>query len=337
MTTTLSPLATNPIHAALAQFPLLILDGALATELERRGCDLNDALWSARVLLEAPELIRAVHTDYFAAGADVATTASYQASYQGFARRGLSAEQATACLQLSVQLAREARDAFWAAHPGQHGLRPRPLVAASVGPFGAMRADGSEYVGHYGVDSATLKDFHRPRLAALLAAQPDVLACETLPCQQEALALAELLADEFPQARAWISFSCRDGAHTCQGERLADAVAALANYAQVTAVGVNCTAPGFIPDLIAAAQAASDKSVLVYPNAGESYDPVHKCWHGCADPQAFAEAARQWQAQGAQLIGGCCRTTPADIQALAAWARPGWHETHAVMNGPEAQ
>ena len=195
MTATMTLPATDPIHAALAQFPLLILDGALATELERRGCDLNDALWSARVLLEAPELIRAVHTDYFAAGADVATTASYQASYQGFARRGLSAEQATACLQLSVQLAREARDAFWAAHPEQHGLRPRPLVAASVGPFGAMRADGSEYVGHYGVDSATLKDFHRPRLAALLAAQPDVLACETLPCQQEALALAELLAE----------------------------------------------------------------------------------------------------------------------------------------------
>ncbi len=158
------------LSQTLQDFPLLILDGALATELERRGCDLRDALWSARVLLDNPELIRAVHHDYFAAGADVATTASYQASYEGFARRGLSAEQASACLQLSVQLACEARDAFWVANPQLHGVRPRPLVAASVGPFGAMRADGSEYVGHYGVDDATLRDFHRPRLAALLAA-----------------------------------------------------------------------------------------------------------------------------------------------------------------------
>lgn len=310
------------LSQTLQDFPLLILDGALATELERRGCDLRDALWSARVLLDKPELIRAVHHDYFAAGADVATTASYQASYEGFARRGLSAEQASACLQLSVQLAREARDAFWAANPQLHGVRPRPLAAASVGPFGAMRADGSEYVGHYGVDDATLRDFHRPRLAALLAAGPDVLACETLPCLQEACVLAELLRAEFPQAQAWVSFSCRDGAHTCQGEPLAEAVAALADCPQVVAVGVNCTAPGFIPELVAAARAASDKPVLVYPNAGETYDPVHKCWHGCADPQAFAEAARHWHAQGARLIGGCCRTTPEDIRALAAWARP---------------
>ena len=198
----------NLIADLLNRFPVLILDGAMATELERRGCDLRDPLWSAKVLLEAPELIWRVHSDYFCAGADIAITASYQATVDGFMRRGLGREESLDLLRRSVRLALEARDAFWR-EPANRIGRPRPLVAASVGPYGAFLADGSEYRGDYGLSEAELMDFHRPRMTTLLEAGPDLLACETLPCFVEARALVRLLA-EFPDVSAWISFSARD-------------------------------------------------------------------------------------------------------------------------------
>lgn len=309
----------NPFSQFSPDTPI-VLDGAMASELERRGCDLNDALWSARVLIEQPQLIQDVHYDYFMAGADVATTASYQASFPGFAKRGLSAEESARLMRLSIELAQAARDAFWADEQNRVG-RSKPLVAASVGPYGAMLADGSEYRGHYGQSEQQLMDFHRPRIAALLAAGPDLLACETIPCQLEAVAIARLLQEEFPQAVAWISFSCRDDANLSEGTPLADAIAALEPFEQVVAVGVNCTAPRHIAPLLQAAAQASGKRLLTYPNSGETYDPVTKTWHGSSDPQAFADAARQWRAAGASCIGGCCRTTPDDIRALAGWLR----------------
>jgi len=318
----------NPIAAILRDYPIVVLDGALATELERRGCDLRDPLWSAKVLLEAPELIRQVHADYFLAGADCATTASYQATFAGLARRGLSSVEAAALMRRSVGLACEARDAFWA-DPAHRIGRPRPFVAASVGPYGAFLADGSEYRGDYDLSEAELIAFHRPRIAALLEGGAELLACETIPCLREARALARLLA-EFPAASAWISFSARDGAHTHHGERLADCAAWLDAYPQVAAVGVNCTAPAFIPDLIRAIGSATDKPIVVYPNSGESYDPASHRWQGQSVCARFAEDAHIWQAAGARLIGGCCRTTPAHIQAVAAWAR---RRSGAELNG----
>jgi homocysteine S-methyltransferase len=309
----------NPIAAILQAHPVVILDGALATELERRGADLHDSLWSAKMLLEAPELIRAVHLDYFLAGADCAITASYQATVAGFASRGLSEAEALGLIQRSVQLAVEARDTFWADTTHRVG-RPRPFVAASVGPYGAFLADGSEYQGDYGLSEAALIDFHRPRLAALVAAGADMLACETIPCLLEARALVRLLA-EFPEVSAWMSFSARDEQHICHGERLADCVAFLDDYPQVAAIGVNCTAPTFIPALIRAARSATSKPILVYPNSGEVYDAATYSWHGETSSDAFGEQSQQWHAAGAQIIGGCCRTTPAHIRALADWAR----------------
>ncbi|WP_298817565.1 homocysteine S-methyltransferase [Chloroflexus sp.] len=308
----------DPIADALRQRPLLILDGAMATELERRGCDLADPLWSARVLIENPALIQAVHADYFAAGADVAITASYQATIPGFRARGLSEAQAIELLQRSVELARAARDTFWA-EPANRVGRIRPLVAASIGPYGAFLHDGSEYRGNYGLSAADLIEFHRPRMAILAAAAPDLFACETIPCLDEALALTELLP-EFPHLTAWISFSARDGGHTSQGEPIADCVAAIADHPQVAAIGINCTAPRFIPDLIGAIRSVTTKPIVVYPNSGEAYDPVAQCWIGVAEIDNFAAQARQWYAAGARLIGGCCRTTPDHIRALARWA-----------------
>ncbi|TCW29918.1 homocysteine S-methyltransferase [Gulbenkiania mobilis] len=305
----------------LRTLPFVLLDGALATELEPMGCDLADPLWSAKVLLEAPEKIRTVHAAYLAAGADVVTTASYQATYEGFAGRGLGADAATGLMQRSVQLAREARDAYWSGlAEADRASRLRPLVAASVGPYGAMLADGSEYRGHYGLDVKTLMDFHRPRLAALLAAGPDLLACETLPSLLEAQALVQLLENEFPDAQAWISFSCTDDRHISEDTALDACVAELSPCPQVLAIGFNCTAPRHAQSLLAAAAAVPDhKPLLLYPNSGEGYDAATKCWHGSRDAAGFAASAKGWLEAGARLIGGCCRTGPAEIAALAAW------------------
>ncbi len=308
----------DPIADALRQRPLLVLDGALATELERRGCDLADPLWSAKVLIEHPALIQTVHADYFAAGADVAITASYQATIPGFCARGLSEAQAIELLHRSVALAQAARDAFWA-DPANRIGRIRPLVAASIGPYGAFLHDGSEYRGHYGLSVAELIAFHRPRMAALATAGPDLFACETIPCLDEARALTALLP-EFPHLTAWISFSARDGSHNAQGEPIDRCVAEIADHPQVAAVGINCTAPRFIPDLISAIRRVTTKPIVVYPNSGETYDPEAQCWIGGAELDDFTAQARQWYAAGARLIGGCCRTTPDHIRMLAAWA-----------------
>jgi homocysteine S-methyltransferase len=298
--------------------PLVILDGALGTELQRRGADIDDPLWSAKLLLERPELIRQVHLDYFRSGADVATTSSYQATFEAFARRGLSKEETAELMRLSVRLAAEARDEFWAEPANREGRR-RPLVAASVGPYGAMLADGSEYTGNYGLDEEALMAFHRPRLAVLAAAGADLLACETIPCLAEARALARLLA-EFPGVVAWMSFSCRDGLHDSQGEPIAECVAALEGFDPIIALGVNCTAPQHIGSLIEQMRGQTRKPLLVYPNSGEQYDGLHKTWHGNPGASHFAEQARGWHARGARLIGGCCRTGPDEIAALRQWA-----------------
>lgn len=310
-----------PIQPFLDQAGVLIIDGAMASELERRGHDLNDALWSARLLMDAPDAIRAVHADYFAAGADVAITASYQASYPGFARLGIGEAETTRLLRLAVELACRARDEFWA-HEENRVDRLRPLVAASVGPYGAYLADGSEYRGDYGLSKEALMDWHRPRLAVLAAAGADLLACETIPCRIEAEALIALLA-EFPGTRAWLSFSCCDDAHVCHGEDFA-ACAALADTSeQIVAVGLNCTAPRHVEALLARAAGATRKPLLAYPNSGEGWDAGARCWIPREEEGDFAAAGLRWRAAGARLIGGCCRTTPEDIKLLSHRLRRG--------------
>ncbi|WP_445620155.1 homocysteine S-methyltransferase [Kushneria sp. Sum13] len=314
MTTTVDPIAR-----ALLDHPLLIVDGALATELEARGCDLNDSLWSARVLAENPELIRQVHLDYFRAGADIAITSSYQATLEGYMARGMSEAEALELITRSVTLAVEARDDFWreAGHEG----RPKPLVAASVGPYGAYLADGSEYRGHYDIDEAGLVDFHRARMAALAAAGADVLACETLPSLIEAKALVTVLR-EFPDMSAWITFTAHDGEHISEGTPIAECARWLNDQPQVAALGVNCTALEHIPSLLEQMSGATDKPLIVYPNSGETYDANSKTWQGGCDAAhgaGFGEQAAQWYARGARLIGGCCRTTPEDVRAISAF------------------
>ena len=317
-----APLTTpsNPLDALLSRVPVVVLDGALATELERRGADLRDPLWSAEELIEAPGRIHDVHLDYFRAGADVASTATYQATYEGFARRGLDAVAASRLMHAAVAIARAARDEFWA-DPAVRAGRERPLIAASIGPYGAMLGDGSEYRGGYGLDRSALRAFHRPRLATLARGGADLLAFETVPSLEEALALAELVG-EWPGLTAWLSFACRDGAHTAEGQPVEAAAAALDTHPQIVAIGVNCTAPRFVPEILARMAAATRKPLIAYPNSGEQYDANAKCWHGAGttDGAGFAHAAAGWHRAGARVIGGCCRTGPAEIRAIRAWA-----------------
>jgi homocysteine S-methyltransferase len=282
----------------------LVLDGGLSTQLEALGADLGDELWSARLLLEEPALIRSAHAAYFAAGADVATTASYQASFPGFARRGLDVAQAERLMRLSVELAAQARDEAGGG-----------LVAASVGPYGAYLANGAEYTGDYDLDEDGLFVWHRPRWEILASSEADLLACETIPSYPEARALARLLA-ETPAVKVWVSFSCRDAAHLNDGTPITEAAALFTGDSQVVAVGANCTAPRHIPDLIASL--TGRLPVVVYPNSGETWDAGRRRWTGSADPVEYGQAAKEWQAAGASLIGGCCRTTPEHIRQIRA-------------------
>jgi homocysteine S-methyltransferase len=283
----------------------VILDGGLATELERRGADLRDPLWSAKLLLEDPVLIRQVHEAYVAAGADVATTATYQLSFEGFAQRGLDREHTVAAVRLSVRLAR--------------GAGPK-CVAASVGPYGAFLADGAEFRGDYGLSARQLLDWHRPRLEALADSGADLLACETIPCQAEAEALVRLLED-FPRTSAWFSFSCRDERRVSHGETLAACAAVVNQCPNAVAFGVNCTAPQLVAGLLQSVAGVTRKPLLAYPNLGGVWDGRDHVWRG-GEEWDWAAAASRWLAAGARLIGGCCRTTPAHIEQLAGLRAP---------------
>ncbi|WP_020590277.1 homocysteine S-methyltransferase [Desulfobacter curvatus] len=307
------------IRAYLEQQKYLIIDGALGTELERRGCNLDDPLWSARLLADNPDMIAAVHADYLHAGADCLITASYQASFQGLARQGYTPEQSQKLIRSAVTLAKTVVDAFWADQANRIN-RLKPLVAASIGPYGAFMADRSEYTGNYGISEDALVEFHEERLKTLVSAGPDLLACETLPCFAEARALVRILEDlesDLDMIPAWFSFSARDGQHINSGEAVRDCAQWLNDKPCVTAMGINCTDPVHVASLVKEIRSVTDKPVVVYPNKGEVYDNLTKSWAPKPGLPSFAEMASQWKKYGARLIGGCCHTRPDDIRQLA--------------------
>ncbi len=334
-----------------------VLDGGLATELEQRGVSLEGPLWSARALRDAPEAILAVHRDYLEAGADVLLTASYQASTLGYAEAFAGRENiagfevgawaepsdtpdpesyaeaavefspqarifamaraaARSALETSVRLALEAREQYRAA-----GHTRPVLVAASLGPYGAALHNGAEFHGEYAIRFTELVDFHRERLEVLAARGAglrgaDLLAFETVPSLEEARAILAALKD-FPGVPAMVSFSCRDQEHVAHGEPLSVCAALLDLSPQVIGIGINCTAPALITPLLAQLRAGSAKPAIVYPNSGEGWDAVRRCWTGTADVDGYGTLAQAWFAAGAQIVGGCCRTGPAHIRAVA--------------------
>ncbi|PIM69483.1 homocysteine S-methyltransferase [Streptomyces sp. JV178] len=300
------PVPVPALGEALAAGPL-VLDGGMSNQLESAGHDLSDELWSARLLAERPEAITEAHLAYFEAGADVAITSSYQATFEGFAKRGIDTARATELLGLSVELARDAARQARAKGVG------RPLwVAASVGPYGAMLADGSEYRGRYGLSVAELERFHRPRLEVLAAAAPDVLALETVPDADEAEAL--LRAVRGLGVPAWLSYTVA-GERTRAGQPLEEAFALAADAEEVVAVGVNCCAPEDVDAAVATAARVTGKPVVVYPNSGETWDASARAWTGRS--RFTAAEVEGWRTGGARLIGGCCRVGPGAISAIA--------------------
>lgn len=291
----------------------VVLDGGMSNQLESAGHDLGDELWSARLLAERPEAVTEAHLAYFRAGADVAITASYQATFEGFARRGIDRRRAAELLALSVESAREA------ARRARAGGVTRPLwVAASVGPYGAMPADGSEYRGRYGLSVDELERFHRPRMEVLAAAAPDVLALETVPDADEAAAL--LRAVRGLGVPAWLSYTV-DGGHTRAGQPLEEAFALAADVDEIIAVGVNCCAPQDVDAAVATAARVTGKPVVAYPNSGEAWDAEARAWNGRT---TFTSGqVLGWRDAGARLIGGCCRVGPEAIASIARVLRAG--------------
>lgn len=306
--------AANPFLRFLRHQRIVVLDGGLATALEAYGCDLDHNLWSAKVLIETPELIRRVHLDFLEAGADCITTSTYQATPRGFSERGLSDAEGVELLRRSVQLAVDARRAFWNEADNRRE-RLRPLIAASIGPYGAYLADGSEYRGLYEIEDDDLYVFHQSRWRVLADSEADLLACETIPSLREAELLLRLL-EETPGTWAWISFSCRDGTHLSDGSRLIDVARACDRIPNLAAVGINCTSPEFVSSLITELRAGTEKPIIVYPNSGERYDPLNKRWVATPAKLEWGEAALEWARLGVSGIGGCCRVSAEAIAGM---------------------
>ncbi|EPS71555.1 homocysteine s-methyltransferase, partial [Genlisea aurea] len=298
-----------------------VIDGGLATELERLGADLNDPLWSAKCLIDSPHLIRGVHLDYLEAGANIIISASYQATLQGFQAKGFSIEESESLLRTSIKLACEARDMHYVRGSRNNIHHHQPvLVAGSVGSYGAYLADGSEYSGVYGdgIDLSYLKQFHRRRVQILAENGADLIAFETIPNKIEAQAYAEILKEETElKVPAWFTFNSSDGVHVVSGDSVKECARIADSCDNVVGVGINCTPPRYIHGLIQSIKAVTNKPILVYPNSGETYDPIRKEWETCSEGVDFVPYVEKWREAGATLIGGCCRTTPATIRAIS--------------------
>jgi len=294
-------------------YPLLI-DGGLSNQLEDQGFDLNHKLWSAKLLDSEPDAIVEAHLAYLEAGARCITTASYQASIPGFLSIGVDKIKAESLILKSVELAEIAINRFKANDF-------KPLIAASIGPYGAYLADGSEYDGNYGVFDKTLREFHEHRISLLDSSNADILACETIPSFQETVVLTELLKDS--KTPAWISFSCKDEYHINDGTSIIKCLELLSDVPNIFAVGINCTNPNFISGLIEQIKLHSgDKKIIAYPNSGELYNSISKSWQGLPKNKSFTIMVKEWLELGADIIGGCCRIGPSEINSISKLIYP---------------
>lgn len=299
----------------LAESQLLITDGAAGTHLESMGCDLNDDLWTAKILKDNPELIKKLHRDYFQAGSDFGVTVSYQATIEGYINKGLNREQAIDLIKTSATLVLEARDEWWE-QEGKADNRRYPITAASIGPYGAYLADGSEYRGDYELSKEQLRQFHKERIEILWNQGVDLIAAETIPRLDEALVIAEIVQEL--NAQCWITFSAKNESQICNGQDIVECVQALEPFNGVVAVGLNCTAPQFIGALVEKINNETAKPIVVYGNLGNSYDADSKTWceHDKNGATSYLNYAQQWKSLGAKIIGGCCGTTPNEIKQI---------------------
>lgn len=297
-------------------FPFIILDGGLASELEKNGFTLDNNIWSASVLAESPAAVSDVHMAYLKAGADIITTASYQATIPGLVKYGLSEERAVEIIAESVRLARECTMVFMDSEDYDLSM-PLPIVAASAGSYGAYLADGSEYRGDYRLSEKEYHDFHRRRLEIMIENGADLIAFETVPSYDEACAIAGLM-EEYGNTEYWISFTVRDSQHISCGRTFAECMQMLRGRKNLAAAGINCSDPSLFASLLESARPFYDKPFIVYPNSGEMYSTVDHHWHGESRAEQLGSHAVEWCGLGAGIIGGCCRTGPADTATLFA-------------------
>lgn len=304
----------NIFEQILEKQKAIIIDGALGTQIQKNGHNVSDSLWSAKFLDEDPQVIKDVHMQYLDSGADIIITSSYQASFEGFLKKGFTYEKVVELLKLSINIAIEARDEFWENNSDTN--RIKPLVAASIGPYGAYLADGSEYSGNYEISDEELKNFHKKRLEVLIQTNPDIYAFETIPSLNEAKILCELI-DEFNLTNSWITFSAKDDSFTNAGNEINESIKILENTKSLGAIGINCTAPQYMPKLIKNIKANTNKPIVIYPNGGSKYNPITKLWEqGEISPIEYAKMSHLWVSKGAKLIGGCCLTTPQEIKEI---------------------
>lgn len=303
----------HPLAELLKKSGSVVIDGAMSTALEKLGCDLNDKLWSARVLMDEPDKIRQVHADYFNAGANVAITASYQATEAGFKERGLTTSQARALIMKSVTLAKEAKAQYLEKHPDV--AADTLLIAGAVGPYGAYLANGAEYTGAYRLTDAEYRAFHQLRMKALVDAGADLLAVETQARLDEVAVILQML--EELEASAWVTFTLKDSEHMADGTPIEKAAELCGACANVDAVGLNCVKREWAADALKRIASVTDKPMIVYPNSGETYDAATKTWHHPVSGPGWDHFVCQWKSLGAVCLGGCCRTLPSDIVQIA--------------------
>ena len=287
---------------------VILIDGSMSLGLEEQGLDLNDKLWTAKALVNEPDKIEKVHQNYYDAGANIAITSSYQATVAGFERLGHTPEEGRALIKRTVQLAKQAQ-------AKSRGTQAK-WVAASIGPYGAYLADGSEYRGNYGLLQTELVDFHRERLELLLEAGADLLAIETIPDLTEIQAVIELLA-QYPKAAAWLTVTLKDAHHLCDGTDLCVFQLLAESSEQIIAYGVNCVQPDLVLPALEYLKEIATKPLVAYPNSGAIYDPTTKVWtHNHAVDEVFSNEALKWHGLGCKWIGGCCCTSAKEISLL---------------------
>ncbi|KAF2685553.1 homocysteine S-methyltransferase, partial [Lentithecium fluviatile CBS 122367] len=315
-----STMASPKLSTLLASGVPIVLDGALATYLETLGADISTPLWSAHLLTASPSLIKRAHYDYFTAGASIAITSSYQASVPGLVKNlSISEAEAKGLIEKSVELAREARDEYLANGEAMRRAAGALLVAGSVGPYATYLADGSEYRGDYSIPHDAMMDFHRGRIAALIDAGVHLLAVETQPSYAEIQALAQLLHQEYPSVEAYFSFTLKDAQHISDDTPLSTVLTHLNSYPNIVAVGVNCVSQDTALAALTEMKKSTDKTLLVYPNSGEVWNAETRGWEGeRTGGVGWAERTRQYWEAGARGIGGCCRTTPGDVEVVSA-------------------
>jgi len=294
----------------------LVLDGAMGTQLEKKGANLKNLLWSASLIHTHPELILSVHLDYLEAGADILTSVGYQASFQAFIKNGFNENEAIRLMHRTIELGLEAKRIYLEAHPYANP----PILAASMGPYGAFLANGAEYHGQYGLEKKELVQFHQRNIEILEDSPMDLWAFETIPSLLEAESIIEALNGS--KKPAWISFTAKDEHHIAHGEKILDCIPILEKSNQIIGIGINCTAPEFLESLLLDISSSTQKFILAYPNRGEEYDAISKTWTPAKGLDSFQKNVEKWYKAGASIIGGCCGIGPELIRELKERSSP---------------